>query len=84
MCADEEDVEKWESMHDAMCASRAFSEPFGPLRGRALWQMGHSSSSLRGRWRGAGVCNGGWRLGDGWGCRDEDGIGGNRWWTWDG
>lgn len=67
-----------------MCSSRAFSEPSRPLRGRALWQMGHSSSSFRGGWGGTGVRRGGWRLGVGWGCREEDMIGGNRWWTWDG
>lgn len=67
-------------MHDEMCASRAFSEPSGALRGRALWQTGHSSSSFRGSWVGAGVRKGGWRFG-GWGCRKEDEIDGNRWWT---
>lgn len=61
-----------------MCASRAFSEPSGPLRGSALWQMGHSSSSFRGVWGGAGVRKGGWRFGGGWGCREEVGIRGNR------
>ena len=66
-----------------MCASRAFSEPSGPLRGRAPWQMGHSSSSFRSGW-GTGVRKGGCRLGGGGGCREEEGIGGNRWWTWGG
>lgn len=71
-------------MHIEICASRAFSEPSGALRGRALWQMGHSSSSFRGGWVGAGVRKGGRRFGSGWGCRKEDEIDGNRWWTWGG
>lgn len=68
-------------MHNEMCASRAFSEPSGSLSGRALWQMGHSSSSFRGSWVGAGVRKRGWRFGGGWECRKEDEIEGNRRWT---
>jgi len=41
------EVEKCDSMHDATCASRAVSLPSGPLGGRAVWQIGHSSSSRR-------------------------------------
>ena len=37
--------EKCDSMHSVTWASRATSEPSAPLGGRALWQMGHSSSS---------------------------------------
>lgn len=68
-------------MHIEMCASRAFSEPSGALRGRALWQMGHSSSSFIGSWVGAGGRKGGRRFGGRWGCRKEDEIDGNRWGT---
>ena len=34
-------------MHEATCCSRAVSLPSGPLGGRAVWQIGHSSSSRR-------------------------------------
>lgn len=50
------EVEKWVSMQDATCASRAVSLPSGPLGGRAVWQIGHSSSSRR---TGIDGCGGG-------------------------
>lgn len=41
---------KWDSIHAVTWASRATSEPSGPLGGRAPWQIGHSSSSGRSGW----------------------------------
>lgn len=53
-CARGAEVEKLDSMQEATCASRAVSEPSGPLGGSSEWQMGHSSSSAIGSGAGGG------------------------------
>lgn len=45
-------------MHAVTWASRATSEPSGPLGGRALWQIGHSSSSRKTGWAAPRADNG--------------------------